>query len=217
MNEPRIRPLDSVTPAEVADWLSKGATVVIPTETVYGLAVKPDRPESVERVYALKGRPSDFNLPVVIGTFTQLQELGVDVNPSARMFSEAFWPGPLTLVIGFGAGKRPHWLDGRIEVAIRMPALPILLDTAVLGGPYLLTSANAHGTGAKRLAHEAAASLHDFADYVVDGGQTASTPSTIINTRYSPARVERVGEIGVSALRPFLEKGILEPEDKWPV
>ena len=206
MTSPRVIPASQVTADDVAAWLSGGAIVVLPTETVYGLAAKPGTASSIRRIFELKGRPRELNLPVLIGSTDQLTELGVDFNETARRLANAFWPGPLTIVMGFRPDRaRPAWLSGRVEVAIRLPAFQLLRTVANTAGPILLTSANGHGTGPKDVAREAVDSLHGTPDFVVDGGTLASTPSTIVNTRRSPARIERMGAITAADLREFIE------------
>jgi L-threonylcarbamoyladenylate synthase len=198
-------PVANVTAEQVAGWLDAGATVILPTETVYGLAVKAGVSASAERVFELKGRPSSFNLPVVIGDVAQLDSLGLDFNGTARALARRFWPGPLTIVMGFAADRpRPPWLDGRDEVAIRFPEPKLLRDVASAAGPLLMTSANRHGAGATNVASEAAESLNGQADYVVDGGTLSPVPSTIVNVRVSPAHVERMGAVTAEHLAEFI-------------
>src|SRR5262245_51949964 len=200
-------PMSEVDARQIARWLADGSVVVVPTETVYGLAVKPGDAASADRVFALKGRPPEMNLPVVIGHVEQLAPLAVDFNDTARELAEAFWPGPLTIVMGFRADRpRPAWLSGRDEIAIRFPAFALLRDVANAAGPILLTSANGHGLGPKPVARDAVDSLHGAPDFVVDGGTLTSTPSTIINTRRTPARVERMGAVTAADLRAFIER-----------
>lgn len=194
-----------ISAREIADRLAAGAAVILPTETVYGLAVQPDAPAARERVYELKGRPKEMNLPVVIGAADQLGRLGVDVNRAARLLAERFWPGPLTIVMGFAPEReRPAWLAGREEVAIRFPDHELLREVARAAGPLLVTSANRYGTGAQSVAAEAAASLRGSVDLVVDGGTLTSTPSTIVNVRWSPPRIERVGAVTAAEIEAAL-------------
>ena len=178
--------------------------MILPTETVYGLAIQPGI-SGQERVFELKGRPEELNLPVIIGAADQLGGLGVDYNRTARLLAEKLWPGPLTLVMGFAPGReRPAWLAGREEVAVRLPAHELLREVAKAAGPILVTSANRHGTGAKSVASEAAASLRGTVDLIVDGGTLSSTPSTIVNTRCSPPRIERVGMISAAEIEELI-------------
>lgn len=204
---------DDVHAEQIAGWLVGGAVVIVPTETVYGLAIKPGDGSSAKRVFELKARPRDFNLPVVIGAIEQLADLGVDFCDTAQRLAKRFWPGPLTLVMGFQRdAARPAWLTGRIEVAIRFPDMKLLRDVALVAGPILLTSANAHGTGAKQVAREAVESLRGSVDYVVDGGTLSPTPSTIINVRHSPAVIERTGVLTEVELQEFIVAGDVVPQ-----
>lgn len=190
---------------EIAKALAGGATVILPTETVYGLAIQPDAPAGSRRVFELKGRPKELNLPVIIGAIEQLDRLGVDYNHTARRLAGKLWPGPLTIVMGFAPDReRPAWLSGREEVAVRLPAHELLREVAKAAGPLLVTSANRHGTGAKAVASEAAASLRGTVDLIVDGGTLSSTPSTIVNARCSPPRIERVGAISAAAIEEIV-------------
>lgn len=196
---------NEISGEKIADWLNEGATVLLPTETVYGLAIKPGELSRTQRVFDLKGRPDELNLPVVIGVPDQLADLGVDFDPTARVLASRFWPGPLTIVMGFASGnKRPSWLAGRVEVAIRLPGLKLLRDAAIAAGPILVTSANGHGAGPKRVASEAVESLHGPVDLIVDGGTLSPFPSTIINTRLSPPLIERVGAIKPSEIEELI-------------
>lgn len=206
MNRPMFYPAVEVSAQQITAWLESGASVVLPTETVYGLAAKAGNPQSADRLCRLKGRPADMNLPVVIGGIHQLSALGVDFNRTAQVLAKVFWPGPLTLVLGFSAsGARPAWLSGRIEVAVRLPDHDLLREIAVRAGPILLTSANGHGTGPKTDAHDAVKSLHASPDYVVDAGRLSQIPSTIVNVRVSPALIERTGAISVADVQRLID------------
>jgi len=206
MRRVKTLPAAETNADQIAAWLANGAIVIVPTETVYGLAIKPGIAASAQRVYELKARPRDFNLPVVIGAVEQLEELGVDFNDIAQRLARKFWPGPLTLVMGFRDDVvRPAWLEDRVEVAIRFPDFPLLREVARIGGPMLLTSANAHGTGAKNVARDAIDSLHGEADYVIDGGTLSPTPSTIVNVRVVPAVIERIGALTEADLAEYVE------------
>lgn len=196
-----------ITGEEIAGWLSRGAIVLLPTETIYGLAIKPGEPLAAQRVFELKGRPKELNLPVVIGSSGQLNDLGIHFDRSARVLASAFWPGPLTIVMGFAPRcQRPSWLDGREEVAVRIPGYKLLRDVAIAAGPLLVTSANGHGRGSKRVASEAVESLHGPVDLIVDGGTLSSLPSTIINTRWSPPIIERVGAVTPAEIETLIGK-----------
>ena len=126
--------------------LRAGEVVLVPTDTVYGLAAMPDRPEAVQRIYLAKNRPTDQPLPVLAASLGQVRRLGVEFPDTATVLSARWWPGPLTMAFGFSpSSPRPVWLTGREEVAVRIPAdaflLALMRDTGVL----MVTSANRHG------------------------------------------------------------------------
>src|SRR5512133_1150450 len=107
---PMVRASET-TAREIAARLTSGGVIIVPTETVYGLAISPGSRQTAQRVFRLKGRPRDLNLPVIIGHIDQLDLLGVELNASAQSLTAAFWPGPLTLVMGFRDDReRAPWL-----------------------------------------------------------------------------------------------------------
>ena len=107
--------------------LRAGGLVALPTETVYGLAADADNPQAVARVFALKGRPATHPLIVHIAATAVLEQWAADVPAGARRLAEAFWPGPLTLILK----RQPQVLDavtgGQDSVGLRVPAHPLAL------------------------------------------------------------------------------------------
>ena len=105
-----------------SEVLRAGGVVVVPTDTVYGLAARPGDCDAVQSVYRAKGRPEGMHLPVLAATLEQVRALGVAFTPAAGALARWWWPGPLTLAFGFdAASERPAWLAGRDEVAVRIP------------------------------------------------------------------------------------------------
>lgn len=179
-----------------ARTLQRGGLVVVPTDTVYGLAVRPEDGGAVQAVYRVKGRPGGMHLPVLAASLDQVRSLGVDVTDAAGALATRWWPGPLTLAFGFGAAStRPDWLAGRDEVAVRIPDHPFLRGLLQATGVLLVTSANPHGAPTARAAADVAASLADSVDLIVDGGELTEVPSTLVNVRGGEAAVEREGVI----------------------
>jgi L-threonylcarbamoyladenylate synthase len=175
--------------------LRAGEIVVLPTDTVYGLAALPDHPDAVRRIFEAKDRPASQHLPVLAASMEQVRRLGVEVPGPAFALADRWWPGPLTLVLGFTAGGRPEWLVGRDEVAVRIPRHPFLLALMAETGPLLVTSANQHGSATPPSAGEVATTLGPHVRNIVDGGVLDSAPSTLVNVRGSTAVVEREGAI----------------------
>jgi L-threonylcarbamoyladenylate synthase len=188
-----------------AEMLGHGGVVVVPTDTVYGLAARPEDDDAVQAVYRAKGRPGGMHLPVLAASLDQVRALGVDVTAAAAALAARWWPGPLTLAFGFRAGAdRPVWLAGREEVAVRIPDHDFLRGLLRATGVLLVTSANPHGAPTPRVAGDVAASLGDSVDLIVDGGELTEVPSTLVNVRGKPAVVEREGAISVADVEAVL-------------
>lgn len=179
-----------------AGTLQRGGVVIVPTDTVYGLAARPQDGDAVQAVYRAKGRPGGMHLPVLAASLDQVRALGVDMTDAAGALAARWWPGPLTLAFGFAAGSaRPDWLEGRDEVAVRIPDHPFLRGLLRATGVLLVTSANPHGAPTARAAGDVAVSLGDSVDLIVDGGELTEVPSTLVNVRGGQAVVEREGVI----------------------
>ena len=179
-----------------AEVLEGGGVVVIPTDTVYGLAARPRDADAVHAVFRAKGRPEGMHLPVLAASLEQVRALGVAFTPAAGVLAQWWWPGPLTLAFCFDAGVgRPEWLAGRDEVAVRIPDHDFLRSLLARTGVLVVTSANPHGAPTPRTAHDVAASLGPSVDLVVDGGPLRDVPSTLVNVCGTAAEVEREGAI----------------------
>lgn len=175
--------------------LLDGGVVLLPTDTVYGLAVHPERPGAKAKLFAMKGRPGDRNLPVMVASVADLEKIGVIVTEAARRLFAAFAPGPITVAMGLDIGMTPDWLDGRVEVGVRIPADPALLALLDAAGPLLVTSANRHGRETPATAVEVLAGLVEPPDLVIDGGPRPVVPSTLVNCNLPRPEIERLGVV----------------------
>ncbi len=185
---------DDATLLAAADALQAGEAIVVPTDTVYGLAAVPHDPSAVQRIFAAKGRPEQVHLPVMAASLEQVRALGVEFGAEAEVLAARWWPGPLTLVLGLGPHPAP-WLQGRDEVAVRIPAHDFLLRLIALTGVLLVTSANRHGAPTPPDPQEVADMLVPHVAMIIDGGTLATTPSTLVNVRTGGAVIERQGAI----------------------
>ena len=187
---------DASVHAAAAAALRAGEVVVVPTDTVYGIAALPDVEGAERRIYVAKDRPDHLHLPVLAASLEQVRELGVAFTAAATTLAARWWPGPLTLAFGFSAGStRPHWLAGRDEVAVRIPRNDFLLALMRTTGPLLVTSANRHGAATPSSAEEAGRQLAPHVDLAIDAGILDASPSTLVNVRSPVAEVEREGAI----------------------
>lgn len=198
--------MDKDTIQRIVDCLSTGGVVLLPTDTVYGLAVLPTFEHSVDRVYSLKRRPRLMNLPIMVSSQRELESLGFDVNdPAIRLLRSPLIPGSLTLALGFRTGSRPHWLEGREEAAVRIPDDDCLLSVLRKTGPTLVTSANLHGEETPESVTEVLARLRGVPDLSVDGGVLRTISSTLVNCRLDPPVIERVGAVPRSEVIEYLK------------
>jgi L-threonylcarbamoyladenylate synthase len=167
--------------AVAVEALRAGRVVAFPTDTLYGLAVDPRRPDAVERLFALKGRDARSAVPLVAATLEQAM-LVANFTGRERQAATAFWPGPLTIVAPANSGVTPEALGGQRTVATRVPAHDIARELArVFGFPITATSANQSGQPAADSADAVAAALPDV-DVLVDAGRApGGAPSTIIS------------------------------------
>lgn len=190
---------------EIVECLGNGGVVLIPTDTVYGLAVSPEFDESIDRLFALKRRPRNVNLPIMVASDAELEALGFDVSESARrLLRSPLIPGSLTLAMGFSSDYRPAWLAGRDEAAVRIPNDERLLSVLRKAGPLLVTSANAHSADTPDNISDILAQLDGAPDLSIDGGTLRTTASTLVNCRVNPPAIERIGVVPESEVLRYL-------------
>jgi protein-tyrosine phosphatase len=198
----RQTPDDEAAIARTAEVLAKGGVVAIPTDTVYGLACRSGFPDSVKRIYELKGRPADKPLPWLVPDADAALSFVNEIPRRARRLMERFWPGPLTLVLG----------DEPRTVALRLPghdALREILRRA--GGPVVATSANLSGEEAAVLPAEVARTFDGRVDVMLDGGPAKlARESTIVRVRPDEGlAILRVGQISEAGIREAAATTIL--------
>jgi tRNA threonylcarbamoyl adenosine modification protein (Sua5/YciO/YrdC/YwlC family) len=188
-------------PGEAAAALRDGLVVLLPTDTVYGLAVDPTRPGATDRLYRLKRRPTDVPLPVLAADADQAFGLADGVPASAHRLAERFWPGGLTLVLA----RRPGLgldLGGPDDatIGVRVPDDEIVRRLAREVGPLATTSANRHGLPTPATADEVLAQLGDGAHevaVVLDGGARSGPASTVVAWRGGRVVVLRPGAVAI--------------------
>ncbi|MFO7960000.1 MAG: L-threonylcarbamoyladenylate synthase [Nitriliruptoraceae bacterium] len=194
-----------------AELLLAGEVVVLPTDTVYGVAANAFDPEAIATLLDIKGRDDAIPLPVVIRTPKQIAGLASAVPAAADRLVAAFWPGPLTLVLH--AQPRLTWDIGQAEgtVALRMPLDEATLAVIRTVGPIALTAANAPGQEPPVSVAQAFDQLGAQVAAYLDGGERASGPtSTIVDLTRSGAKVLREGAVP-TALALDVAEGHIDP------
>jgi tRNA threonylcarbamoyl adenosine modification protein (Sua5/YciO/YrdC/YwlC family) len=192
--------VDADSLALAADALRNGAVVAVPTDTVYGLAADPHQPRAIERLFALKERPTSVALPVLVAGRDQLSAVCGPLGRAAEHLAGRFWPGPLTLVV---PRRRSFTADlggppsARQTVGVRWPDHPVIESLCRRLGPLAVTSANRHGsapaTGAGQVAE--IFSGEEGLALILDGGVCQGIPSTVVECRGPAIRSLREGAI----------------------
>jgi tRNA threonylcarbamoyl adenosine modification protein (Sua5/YciO/YrdC/YwlC family) len=187
--------------------LGSGNLVVMPTDTVYGIAADAFNPAAVAKLLDAKGRGRQSPPPVLVGTPQTLHALAERVTPEMESLTSAFWPGGLTIVVPARSTLAWDLGDSNDTVAVRMPDHSVALELLTETGPLAVSSANRTGEPAALTAAEAIAALGDSVDVYLDAGESSASRagSTIVDATPTldgnPIRVLRDGIVSRDQLR----------------
>jgi tRNA threonylcarbamoyl adenosine modification protein (Sua5/YciO/YrdC/YwlC family) len=176
--------------------VSRGEVIVIPTDTVYGVGADAFSPDAVARLLAAKGRDRQMPPPVLIPSVRTVDGLARDVTAAARALMDAFWPGPLTVIVH--AQPSLAWDLGETQgtVALRVPDHAAALALLARTGPLAVTSANLTGKPAATSAEEAREQLGSVVSVYLDAGDSPlGVASTIVDATGQALRVVREGGV----------------------
>lgn len=194
--------------------IQAGGLVAFPTETVYGLGADAFNAQAVARIFTAKQRPTSDPLIVHISAVGQLEQLAVDIPPTAYTLADAFWPGPLTLVLKRADAVPGIVAQGRTTIAVRMPAHPVahaLIKAA--GTPIAAPSANTFTRPSSTAAQHVLEDLKGRVELVLDGGAaTIGLESTVIDLTQNPPVILRPGGITMDDLRRWLPEISAAPQ-----
>ncbi|WP_414639139.1 L-threonylcarbamoyladenylate synthase [Archangium sp.] len=192
------------------ETLRRGGVIALPTETVYGLAANCEDELAVRRVFAIKGRPATHPLIVHVARAGDLPSWARHVPEEAWRLAEAFWPGPLTLVLPRTSRATDAVTGGQDTVAIRVPHHPVALAVLdALGGGVAAPSANRFGRVSPTTAEHVRADLGDEVDLILDGGPcTVGVESTIVDLSGGAPAVLRPGGLAVEELERVLGRKV---------
>ena len=199
---------------EAGELIAAGELVAFPTETVYGLGGDALHPDAAKKIYAAKGRPSDNPLIIHIAEFSDLERVAKEVPEQAKKLAEAFWPGPLTMVV-WKKDEVPFATTGGLNtVAVRMPNHPVALELIRKSGKLIAApSANTSGRPSPTEASHVMEDLEGRIAMVLDGGPVGiGIESTIIDLTEDIPMVLRPGYITPEMLSEVLgEEVIIDP------
>ena len=184
--------------------LAQGQVVVVPTDTVYGLAARPDRPEAVANVFELKGRERQKALPVLGADLDSLRDI-VEFDERALTLANEFWPGPLMLVLSRRSGWE-HDLGAGVNdsVAVRVPDSAETQRLLSSAGPLAVTSANRSGRRPAANVEEARALFEEEVAVFIDGGSSGGGVASTVVSLVGELSILRSGPIDADDLRQTL-------------
>jgi tRNA threonylcarbamoyl adenosine modification protein (Sua5/YciO/YrdC/YwlC family) len=184
----------------------RGEAIVLPTDTVYGLATRPDDAAATARLFEAKGRPQDRTLPVLCATVEDARRLA-RFDERADRLAEALWPGPVTLVVPRSDASAGWDLGGDADtIGLRVPAHPLARAVLAGTGPLAVTSANRSGSPPATTADELVAAFGDaVAVYLCEEQPLSGPASTVVDLAHGAPHVVRAGGVDPGQIAALLE------------
>lgn len=211
--------IDEVQIRRAGEILKEGGLVAFPTETVYGLGGNALDADASAKIYAAKGRPSDNPLIVHIADWEAIEKIAAEIPPEAKKLADAFWPGPLTMILKKSDAVPKATTGGLDTVAIRMPENEVARALIRAGGGYVAApSANTSGRPSPTCAAHVAEDLSGKIEMIIDGGDAViGLESTIVDLTDGKPTILRPGYINQQMLEEVLEeveldRGLAEPD-----
>lgn len=212
---------DSAALRSAAEQLARGELVAFPTETVYGLGARADDDAAVAGIFAAKGRPADHPLIVHVASLAAAQSFAAHISPAAQRLMDAFWPGPLTLIVPRRPGQGAAAAAGQDSIGLRMPAHPVaqalLREAAQLGvAGVAAPSANRFGRVSPTLATHVAQEFGD-ALTVLDGGPCdVGIESAIVDCSRAQPALLRPGQLSAAQIEATIGAPLAAPDAASP-
>ena len=198
---------------EAAKWILNGGVVVLPTDTLYGLAADPFSAAAVARVFAVKGRAAERALPLIAADAAQVRAHLGRLTAMGQRLADRFWPGPLTLLMAAAPALAPDVSGGTGKVGVRVPADAVARAICVAAGrPITATSANVSGDPATSDPDRVEQTLGDRIDLLIDAGTTrGGAPSTIVDVTGAEPTLVRAGAISWDDIHAWLHSAPAQP------
>ena len=205
--------MDTEALERAAAIIRDGGLVAFPTETVYGLGADALSAEASKKIYAAKGRPSDNPLIVHVAEFSDMEKIAQEMPKEAKKLADAFWPGPLTMIVCKN-DKVPYETTGGMDtVAVRMPNHPVALELIRRSGGYIAApSANTSGKPSPTLAEHVAFDMDGRIPMILDGGPVGiGIESTIVDLTEDIPMILRPGYITPRMLEKVIGEVKMDP------
>lgn len=186
--------------------LKQGGTVILPTDTVYGLTAMASHEKAVQKIYKIKGRKRSLPLPIFCSSVSQVGKIVAKINPSAKKLINSFWPGKLTLVFSCRSAKFSH-LAYKDKIGIRISQSPVINQILrKIKQPIVGTSANLSGKGELISSKEIVKLFKHKVDIILDGGNLSQTsPSTVIDVSVDKPKIIRNGAVSREEINKALK------------
>lgn len=195
---------------QAAQILREGGLIAFPTETYYGLAVDPFQEAALQRLFAIKKRPSVKPVLVLVPSREHIEKLVENIPPTANQLMDKYWPGPLTLVLPAHQDLSSMLTGGTDTIGVRVSPHPVaaaLLD--IYNGPLTATSANRSGAKAAVSEEEVRDIFGSDIDMILPGGKTpGSKPSTLVRVTAQGIDCLREGQIPCDEIMTYLESRV---------
>ncbi|MDA8077631.1 MAG: L-threonylcarbamoyladenylate synthase [Nitrospiraceae bacterium] len=190
------------------DMITAGGVIAFPTETFYGIGVRYDDADALQRLYALKRRSADKALPLIIGSRDLLPLVSCAADPLALLLAERFWPGPLTILMGARRDLPDLITAGTGKVAVRIPGPSFALDLVrSLPFPITATSANISGSPPASDPEDVLRYFDGMLDMLIDAGTApGGRPSTIIEVIEGKIALLREGAVSYESIVKIAER-----------
>ena len=207
----QVLPVNDQSIALAAELLQKGELVALPTETVYGIAADARNGEAVKKIFEAKGRPQDNPLIVHIYGMEMLKGIVSEVPARAYKLAEAFWPGPLTMVMPRGAEVSDVTCAGLDTVGVRMPSHPVVQAVIKASGvAFAAPSANLSGKPSPTNAQDTLVDMDGHLPLILDGGESAvGVESTVVAVTGEHPMLLRPGYVTKEQMEAVLGEEVL--------
>ncbi len=185
--------------------LRAGGLVAFPTDTVYGVGALVFDERAVQSIYDAKDRPDEKAIPVLLGDAADLPQVALDLNETAETLAEAFWPGPLTIVV-HKQPTLPRAVSATDTVGVRVPDHELARRLLIAAGPMAVTSANLSGRPSPNSAADVLEQLGGRIGLIIDGGTTpGGVPSTVVDCTQPRPTILREGPITLEKISQVLK------------
>ncbi len=214
-NDDGLAPGSVITDPELAARiLAAGGVVALPTETVYGLGADATNPDAIARIFDIKGRPRDHPLILHVADPVDLEDVAQNVTPPVRRLVEAFWPGPLSVIVPAADGVSRHATGGRDTVAVRCPDHDLTRRVLRrLGRSVAAPSANRFGRVSPTTAAHVVEDLGTSVDAILDGGVCrVGLESTIVDCTVDPPQLLRPGGLSAEEIESVMSRSLASAE-----